>query len=117
MPHWYYTLPEAPEDIEGVFDRFVTAGKGRIDHVSGYLDGFGVFEDLSESDVDGLIHGDERFGWRPVGSPAVVRVTKGSRNDSYAGRTSRWPPGAMTVSHPPDPGCARRADRAEDPVR
>ncbi len=78
VPHRYYTLPETPEDVGEVFDRFVTAGEGRIDHVSGYIDGFGVFEDLANSNVDGLIRGDEGFGWRPVGSPAAVREVIGA---------------------------------------
>ena len=72
VPHRYYTLPETPEDVGEVFDRFVTAGEGRIDHVSGYIDGFGVFADLANSNVNGLIRVDEGFGWRPVGSPAAV---------------------------------------------
>jgi asparagine synthetase B (glutamine-hydrolysing) len=78
VPHRYYTLPEAPEEIEEVFDRFVTAGEGRIDHISGYLDGFSVFENLSDSGVDGLIRGDEGFGWLPVGSAAAVRDVIGA---------------------------------------
>jgi len=78
VPHRYYTLPETPENAAEVFDRFVTAGEGRIDHISGYLDGFGVFEDLSNMGVDGLIRGDEGFGWRPVGSTTAVRDVIGA---------------------------------------
>lgn len=78
VPHRYYMLPEVPKDIEKVFDRFIIAGEGRIDHVSGYLDGFEIFEDLSVSGVDGLIRGDEGFGWRPVSSSAAVRNAIGA---------------------------------------
>ncbi len=73
VPHRYYTLPDTPKDVEEVFDRFVTAGEGRIDHISAYTDGFGVFEDLASRNVDGLVRGNEGFGWRPAGSSATVR--------------------------------------------
>lgn len=101
VPHRYYTLPETPEDVGEVFDRFITAGEGRIDHVSGYIDGFSVFENLANSNVDGLIRGDEGFGWRPVGSPAAVREAIGApRINDYETLPNLSIPGQDTQAFP-----------------
>lgn len=51
IPHRYYTQPTQPENIETVFERFVTSGEGRIDHISGYIDNFQVFSSLVDKNV------------------------------------------------------------------
>lgn len=95
VSHRYYTLPETPENVGEVLNRFITAGEGRIDHVSGYLDGFKIFEDLQTRGVNGLIRGDEGFGWRPVGSRAAVLDVIGAKTiDDYETLRSLSIPGA-----------------------
>lgn len=66
--HRYHTLPQEPDNLETVFERFLTASEGRIDHFQGYTDGFGVFESLANSDFAGIIRGDEGFGMAHAGS-------------------------------------------------
>jgi len=56
-----------------VLDRFFAAGEGRVAALSGYLDGFAVWQTLSEQEVDGIVRGDEAFGWKPVASERDVR--------------------------------------------
>ncbi|MFC6752982.1 hypothetical protein [Halorubrum tibetense] len=78
IPHEYYELPQHPSDIGTVFDRFVTAGEGRIDHISGYLDGFRTFKTLAEDHV-GIIRGNNPFGWSAVSSQTQVRRMVGGQ--------------------------------------
>jgi len=78
IPHEYYELPQHPSDIATVFDRFVTAGEGRIDHISGYLDKFDTFETLS-NDYVGIIRGNNPFGWSKVISSIEVRWLVGGQ--------------------------------------
>ena len=79
VDHRYYSLPVAPDDAETVIERFVIASEGRVDNISGYLDGFDVFADLTHRGVEGLIRGDEGFGWKTVGSSQGVRQVIGAR--------------------------------------
>jgi hypothetical protein len=57
--------------------RFILNGEGRIDHISGYLDGFGIWKDIHESGKVGIIRGDESFGWHPAYSEEEVIETIG----------------------------------------
>jgi len=79
VPHSYYELPTAPDDVETVFERFLTAGEGRIDHVGGYVDGFETFSSLAQRGVNGIIRGDVAQSQTVVKSPDHVRVNVGAR--------------------------------------
>lgn len=61
--HKYYELPQVPKNIGNFFERYLTAGEGRIDHIDGYIDEFKVFENLSNNDYVGMIRGDHGFGY------------------------------------------------------
>ncbi len=101
VDHRYYTIPETPNDVETVFERFVTAGEGRIDHISGYLNGFSVFADLTNRDIGGLIRGDEGFGWKTVRSPMAVRQVTGAQMiDDYDTFSSLSVPGVRRQEFP-----------------
>ena len=52
--HWRYALSETPEDGARISDRFVIVGEGRSDHISGYIDGFGISQNLARSNVNRL---------------------------------------------------------------
>lgn len=61
--NWSYmetNLSEVP--VGEVFTRFFVAGEGRVDHVSGYMDGFAIWKNMFESGIKGVIRGDEPFG-------------------------------------------------------
>ncbi|WP_154018447.1 hypothetical protein [Halolamina rubra] len=101
VDHRYYTIPETSDDVETVFERFVTAGEGRIDHISGYLDGFSVFADLANRGIGGLIRGDEGFGWKTVGSPMGVRQVTGAQMvEDYDAFSSLSVPGVRRQEFP-----------------
>ncbi|MDZ8050452.1 MAG: asparagine synthase-related protein [Aulosira sp. ZfuVER01] len=59
----YFELDSSSESWENIFQRFLVAGEGRIDHISGYMDGFKVWKELFEQGVLGIIRGDEAFGF------------------------------------------------------
>jgi hypothetical protein len=61
-------------DAEVVLARFLAFGEGRVDRISGYVDGFGVWKTLFEEGFDGVIRGDHAFGSGPVGSAYAVRA-------------------------------------------
>ena len=75
----YYPTDFTGEPIDRVLDRFVRLGEGRVDHLSGYMDGFAMWMAMFEAGVHGLIRGDEGLGWDkpklPLGS--AVRTSIG----------------------------------------
>ncbi len=77
LRHVYYETDLSPAPVEQLFDRFLRVGEGRIDRLSGYADGFALWETIVRSGVRGIIRGDEAFGWRRVASPADVRFRAG----------------------------------------
>ncbi len=77
LPHNYYFTDVGEEPIEKIVERFIINGEGRIDHISGYMDGFNIFKKLFEDGVEGIIRGDEGFGWVPVNSSIQARISTG----------------------------------------
>ncbi len=72
LRHEFRVTDAADEPAQRIFDRFVVAGEGCIDHVSAYMDGFAIWRSLCNEGVEGIIRGDEGFGWTTVHSPADV---------------------------------------------
>ena len=70
----YYSNDLSEEPIEIVIDRFILVGEGLIDNLSDYLDGFGMWKAVFESGIEGIVRGDEAFGWVPVSSSLAVRL-------------------------------------------
>ena len=77
VPHHYYHTNVSEQPIERIIERFVTCGEGRIDHLSGYMDGFQIWKGLFDSGVMGILRGDEAFGWRAVSSRQDVLASVG----------------------------------------
>lgn len=75
--HSYYYTDITSESLEQVIDRFLSCGEGRIDHLSGYMDGFELWRKLVEDGITGIIRGDEGFGWYPSTSAEEVRFGVG----------------------------------------
>jgi len=85
VSHTYYELPTSPDDVETVFERFLTAGEGCIDHVGGYIDGFDTFASMAGDGVRGIIRGDVALSQTVVKTPEHGRVNVGVRMlDDYA---------------------------------
>ena len=53
----YYPTDFTGEPLDRVLDRFVRLGEGRVDHMSGYMDGFAMWKSLFEDGVEGLSQG------------------------------------------------------------
>lgn len=72
--HRFIAIETGICDPEVVLERFLAVGEGRVDRMSGYLDGFGVWKTLSEAGFDGVIRGDHAFGSTHVRSAYGVRA-------------------------------------------
>lgn len=77
LNHTYYETDLASNSIEVVFDRYIKSSEGRIDHISGYADGLAIWKKLFDSNIKGIIRGDEGFGWHAVVSDSNVRYSVG----------------------------------------
>jgi len=65
------------ENIENIIKRFLINGEGRIDHITGYLDGFLIWKNIYERGIEGIIRGDEVFGYNKIYSPLIIRSFMG----------------------------------------
>ena len=77
IQHKYYHTDISKDSSQDILKRFIENGEGRIDHISGYADGFAIWKTLFEDGVEGIIRGDEGFGWGTVASPLRVRYHLG----------------------------------------
>jgi asparagine synthase len=77
LEHVFFETDLVDENIDAIFTRYIICGEGATDHISGYLDGFAVWRYLHESGIQGIIRGDEGFGWAPVASALDVRLSVG----------------------------------------
>jgi hypothetical protein len=69
--HQFKPIEAGAVPVDTVIERFIMSGEGRIDHLSGYLDGFALWKDLHSQGIKRIIRGDEGFGW----IPEVTRFT------------------------------------------
>lgn len=63
---FFETDPPLLEKGETILDRFIEAGEGRIDHFSGYRDGFQIWKKIFETGCSGIIRGDQFLGAMPI---------------------------------------------------
>lgn len=77
IDHTYYNIDNSEESIDVVFQRYLVCGEGRIDHISGYLDGFELWKQLYENKIGGVIRGDIGFTSKPAEKPNFVRFRQG----------------------------------------
>ena len=73
----YLALDGAEVDAETVLSRFVAAAEGRVDHISGYVDGMALWNRLNHEGVQAVVRGDEGFGWIPATTERAVRYSVG----------------------------------------
>ena len=69
----FFPIEPGNEPLELIFERFIAASEGRIDHISAYMDGFQIWQHLHQQKMSGVIRGDEGFGWTRVYSADDVR--------------------------------------------
>lgn len=77
VKHIYYNTDISSEPIEDIIDRFIFCSEGRIDHLAGYMDGMEIWRRFHDSNITGLIRGDEGFGWIHVSSELTVKKSIG----------------------------------------
>jgi hypothetical protein len=73
VPHRFFAIESHGDSADVILERFLEVGEGRVDRISGYIDGFHVWKTLFDEGYDGVIRGDEAFGWIPVQTPYAVR--------------------------------------------
>src|SRR5690606_37984910 len=73
VAHEYLVVEATAEPRERFLERFLVAGEGRIDSLGGYVDGFDIWKRLYDAGVEGIVRGDEAFGWKPVRTERDVR--------------------------------------------
>jgi hypothetical protein len=77
VSHEYFETDLAAGGLQQVFDQFIANGEGRIDRIGGYLDGFAIWRTLLNQKIEGIIRGDEGFGWRAVSTHTEARQSVG----------------------------------------
>lgn len=77
IQHGYYHTGISSDPIETIIDRFLFCSEGRIDHISGYMDGMDIWKQFYNDNIKGVIRGDEGFGWGAVSSELTVRISVG----------------------------------------
>jgi asparagine synthetase B (glutamine-hydrolysing) len=77
LPHEYHHTDIANESPEAVVDRFLAASGGTTDQLFPYLDGLRLWSSFADQGVDGIIRGDEGFGWIPLQSDQHARTSVG----------------------------------------
>jgi asparagine synthetase B (glutamine-hydrolysing) len=75
--HEFFPTELSEENLDVILNRFLHLGEGRIDHLAGYLDGFFIWKNLFENGVEGIIRGDELFGYNKIYSPLIVKSFMG----------------------------------------
>jgi len=73
LPHKYFHTDVTEEPMHKILNRFLLNGEGRVDHVSGYMDGFKIWKTLYDNNIQGIIRGDVGFGGMQISSPFTVR--------------------------------------------
>lgn len=77
LRHAYYHTDISPEPIETVINRYLVCSEGRIDHLGGYADGMEIWRKLHDENIEGVIRGEQGFGWHQVTSELSVKLTLG----------------------------------------
>jgi asparagine synthetase B (glutamine-hydrolysing) len=74
LNYQFYATDISDEPIDIIFNRFLVAGEGRIDHISGYMDGFKIWKNIHEEKYQWILRADEGFGSNLVETERDVRM-------------------------------------------
>jgi hypothetical protein len=77
LSHQYFETDVTEQPADRMLERFLVAGEGRIDHVSGYMDGFELWRSLNVRGTVGVIRGEHGFGSKPVSTADEARLRVG----------------------------------------
>jgi len=62
VPHTIFYLKNESLPPKEILNRFLKYGEGRVDHISGYMDGFELWKKIQNSGISSIIRGDHNFG-------------------------------------------------------
>jgi asparagine synthetase B (glutamine-hydrolysing) len=68
---------ELSTDFEKTFQKYLTHGDGRNEHMNSFMDGLRMWETVQEKGFTTVYRGDEAFGWLPVSSSLDVITSVG----------------------------------------
>lgn len=85
LEHRYFEADGLQTPFETLLDRFLVAGEGRVDHLTGYQDGFATWTELVDSGIDGVIRGDQGF------CPNVVSTEVDTRHAIHLAMLDDYP--------------------------
>lgn len=77
VEHEYFETDVSHGSVEDLLTRFLIAGEGRVDNISGYMDGFRIWKILHDTGTQGVIRGDEAFGCHAVKNSTEVYKNMG----------------------------------------
>ena len=80
LEHRYFETDLTDEPVERLFERFIANGEGRIDHISGYADGFRLWSQLVDS--RNPRHRAGRSGLWSQARPHIAGCTRAGRADA-----------------------------------
>lgn len=79
LPHTIFYLKNENIPSQEILDRFLKYGEGRVDHISGYLDGFELWKRIQQSGITSIIRGDHNFGRYKANNYASSRKLVGAQ--------------------------------------
>jgi len=73
--HQFLETDQHQLNFEQIFNRFLQAGEGRIDHIQTFTDGMEMWARIAGQGFRGVIRADEVFGWLPVKNEQDTRLS------------------------------------------
>lgn len=101
--HTYLEIEDNNDaNVNVVIDRFIKNAEGRIDHISGYIDGFKLWSNLKSNGVQGIIRGDVGFSTSMAETEIEVKRNIGLMLLSDYENIPAWIKDMYTDQHIPD---------------
>ncbi|SHF90756.1 Asparagine synthase [Salegentibacter echinorum] len=75
LNHSFYdtSTNTSSKNFKNIIELFLLNGEGRNDHIPAYMDGFKIWKTLYENEVQGVVRGDEVFGYNKIYSAITVK--------------------------------------------
>lgn len=73
--HHFYEADQKELSFDKIFDRFLKAGEGRIDHIQTFTDGMEMWAKTYAEGFRSIVRADEVFGWLPVQNELDARLS------------------------------------------
>jgi hypothetical protein len=77
LPHRTIYIQNNSESVDSILEEYLKYGEGRVDHILGYVDGFGIWKEFQDSGIDFVIRGDQGFGRKTLKNDVLARKVIG----------------------------------------